>query len=99
MLPVMASLLGETGVLIFGILLLLRFIQTITVLFAGRLLLPAEGDLDSSTLPEMALFSGTALLKQSLRDTLPSIKHHTHNHAGNGAYFHSPRSRSFLRAF
>jgi hypothetical protein len=74
MLPVIVSLLGETGVFIFCLLLLLRFIQTIIVLFAGRLLLPGDGDLDKNAIPEMVLYRGKALLKQSLRDTIPSIK-------------------------
>ncbi len=74
MLPVMLSLLGETGALMFCLLVFLRFIQTMMVLTAGRFLLPGDGDIDDEDVPEYPIHRGLDLVKTSLRNTLPSIK-------------------------
>ncbi len=74
MLPAMVSLLGETGALMFCLLLALRFIQTIMVLTAGRLLLPRDGGASGSAVPAPEPLRGRRLVVKSISDTLPPIR-------------------------
>ena len=74
MLPVMISFLGETGIMIFGIIITTRFIQTIAALTIGRIIFP-ESDRKNSDLDiENDRLTGILLIKKSLHETLSLIK-------------------------
>lgn len=74
MLPVMLSFLGKTGLIIFGIIITTRFIQTLAALFIGRLLF-STSDRNFDNLPfEKERFTGLLLIKKSLNETLSLIK-------------------------
>jgi len=74
MLPVMVSLIGKTGFLMFSILLILRLIQTILVLIAGRFLFDStNGKMEQDEIRQ-DVFRGKELLHKSLKDTWPTIR-------------------------
>jgi hypothetical protein len=74
MLPVMISFLGRTGLIIFGIIITTRFVQTIAALAIGRFLFTEqESIIDKSMLTE-AGFTGILLIKKSFSETLSLIK-------------------------
>jgi len=74
MLPVMISFLGRTGLVIFGIMLSARFIQTIVALAIGRILFSESSSIiDKSALMKERL-TGMLLIKKSFSETLVLIK-------------------------
>lgn len=74
MLPVMISFLGTTGLIIFLILLTLRFIQTMLALTAGKFIYMNNGACFTDCEKRISILRGVPLILRSIRGTLPSIK-------------------------
>lgn len=74
MLPVMISFLGTTGLQIFLVVLLLRFIQTIMALTAGRFIYRNDGICFTDCESSVTSLRGSSLLLRSIKGTLPSLK-------------------------
>ncbi len=74
MLPVMISFLGKTGLLIFGILISARFVQTVIALAIGRYMFSvSEAVIDKSLFMKERL-TGLSLVRKSLFETLTLMK-------------------------
>ena len=74
MLPVIVPLMGETGILIFLILLVLRFVQTMAVLTLSRIMLKNIPDIQRSVTNENTIKKGKDLIMTSLRAVLSPMK-------------------------
>ena len=74
LLPVMISFLGGTGLVIFGILISARFVQTLIALVIGRFMFSESGStIDKSILMKERL-SGMVLIKKCLSETFILMK-------------------------
>jgi hypothetical protein len=74
MLPVMISFLGTTGLKIFLIILLLRFIQTVIALTAGRFFYKHDGEFSPETRKVINILKGFPLIISSIKGSIPTIK-------------------------
>ena len=74
MLPVIVPLMGETGILIFFILLVLRFVQTMAVLTLSRFMLKISSGFNSADIHENDPERGKKLVITSLRAILRPMK-------------------------
>jgi len=74
MLPVMISFLGRTGLIIFGILITARFVQTLTALAIGRIIFQKTDKVIDKSLLMKERLTGILLLKKSLNETFILMK-------------------------
>lgn len=74
MLPVMISFLGTTGLKIFLIVLLLRFIQTVIALTAGRFVYKHDGEFSPESRKSINILRGFPLIISSIEGSIPTIK-------------------------
>ena len=74
MLPIMLSLIGKTGILMFSILLGLRFIQTMIILMTGRIIFEKHNSYHDEIKTGSEPLSGAALVNKSLTETVPTIR-------------------------
>jgi len=74
LLPVMISFLGETGFVIFGILLSARFIQTLTALSIGRFMFPKSDKIIEKSMMVKERLTGLLLIKKCLLETYTLMK-------------------------
>jgi len=74
LLPVMISFLGETGFVIFGILLSARFVQTLTALSIGRFMFPKSDKIIEKSMMVKERLTGLLLIKKCLLETYTLMK-------------------------
>ncbi len=74
MLPVMISFLGTAGLQIFLAVLLLRFIQTMLALTAGRFIYRKNGACLTGCEKSITILRGLPLILRSIKGTIPSLK-------------------------
>ncbi len=74
MLPVMISFLGETGLIIFGIIITTRFIQTLAALTIGRFIFAGPDSRNDNIPVSNERLTGILLLKKSVNETFSLIK-------------------------
>ena len=74
MLPVMTSFLGSTGLVIFGILITARFVQTVLVLAIGRFMFTVSDNKIDKSLMMKERLTGILLIKKCLSETYSLMK-------------------------
>lgn len=74
MLPVMISFLGETGLLIFGIIISTRFVQTLSALAIGRFMFSKSDAVIKESMLSRERLTGLLLIKKSFSETFSLMK-------------------------